>query len=271
MRTPLVLAGLALLTAGLPAPTAQAVADAVECQGQPATIVQSEGIVEGTDGDDVIVGGRDTKIRAGKGDDTICVTGGRVRGGQGRDSVEMRGTDNEDFVLLRDIEDVDVETGWGLDGVRLLWSRTPDVLTGTIDGGDSDDVVSARAGRVTVDLMRGRVTVGRDAFLSLTGFENAAAEGFRARVLGDDERNRLYLSGCRIAAEGRGGNDLIDVLQHAVGAACAGGRVRGQGGNDRLRGGKKADVLLGGAGRDRADGGPGVDRCVAEKEYGCER
>ena len=71
-------------------------------RASPPTIVQPEGIVQGTDGDDVIVGGAETKVRAGEGDDTICVTGGRVEGGDGDDSAEMRGTDGADFVELRE-------------------------------------------------------------------------------------------------------------------------------------------------------------------------
>lgn len=34
-----------------------------------------------------IVGGNDTKVIAGKGDDTVCVSGGQVDGGPARETV----------------------------------------------------------------------------------------------------------------------------------------------------------------------------------------
>lgn len=262
---------LGILTAGLVAPPSHAV-DTVTCQGKPATIVQSEGVVEGTGGDDVIVGGHDTEVRARGGADTICVSGGHVDGGPGVDSVELRGIDHEEFSTLTDLEHLDVTTDFGIDAVDLRWTEVPAVLSGSIDGGDSEDLVRARAPeRVRLDLQRGRVTLGPGLGLAIGGFENATAVAPRVRLVGDRARNYLRLSGCDLAARGGDGRDRLWLLDKLVAETCRGARLTGQDGNDKLRGGARGDVLLGGRGRDRADGGPGLDTCAAEKEFGCER
>ena len=64
------LLGLTLLT-----PTHAATAAAAEtCQGVPATIVGTpEGRVVGTAGDDVIVSGGAWSVKAGDGDDLVCI------------------------------------------------------------------------------------------------------------------------------------------------------------------------------------------------------
>ena len=72
-------------------PVAPAYAAAAVCQGQPATIEGSTGIITGTEGNDVIVGhGTDPDIRALGGNDLICTEGGDVSTGLGDDSVVSR-------------------------------------------------------------------------------------------------------------------------------------------------------------------------------------
>lgn len=141
------------------------------------------------------------------------------------DSVEVRGIDHEEFSTLTDLEHLDVTTDFGIDAVDLRWTEVPAVLSGSVDGGDSED---------------------------------------RAR-------NYLRLSGCDLAARGGDGRDRLWLLDKLVAETCRGARLKGQDGNDKLRGGARGDALLGGRGRDRADGGPGLDTCAAEKEFGCER
>src|SRR4051812_8335074 len=61
---------------------------ATMCQGKPATIEGSTGILTGTEGDDVIVGhGTAVGVNALGGNDLICVDGGDVATGLGDDSV----------------------------------------------------------------------------------------------------------------------------------------------------------------------------------------
>jgi Ca2+-binding RTX toxin-like protein len=260
---------LSVVAAALVAPGAQA-ADGETCQGKPATIVQTTGTVQGTGGDDVIVGGHDTKVVAGSGEDTVCGTGGQVDGGAGVDSVEVRGIDHEEFMTLTDLEHLDVDLAVGIDGVRLKWTETPAELSGSINGGDDTDIVTARAEHVTVDLQKGRIKLGPGASLTVGGFENAGAFGRRARLRGDDERNYLYISGCDIAARGGEGRDRLWVPRKKVVGDCDGALLRGGSGNDKFRGTPRNDVLVGGPGRDVADGNAGIDTCVAEKEYDCE-
>ena len=64
-----VLAGASLLVL----PTASAAV--ATCRGEAATIVGTTPTLQGTDGRDVIVTGSSTDVRAGAGDDLVCVTG----------------------------------------------------------------------------------------------------------------------------------------------------------------------------------------------------
>ena len=192
---------------------AQALAET--CQGKPATIVQAEGIVEGTDGDDVIVGGVETKVRAGEGDDTICVTGGRVEGGDGDDSAEMRGTDGADFVELRNVEDVDVDTAGGPDHVRLVFHERFGGSVGSIDEGDGLDILSVvltRSG-TNIYLPRGFVETSGGHTL-LDGAENVFASGRWVRIYGNRADNKLWADGCRVTMIGGDGDDALSVFEN---------------------------------------------------------
>ena len=114
---------------------APAPAQAVDtCQGKVATIVQSTGTVNGTDGDDVIVAGDDhdsyatTTVLAGAGDDTVCVLGAGsdvFNGGSGVDSVELVGDSDSGALTVVDFEHLDVRTGMNLGDVHLEWTTVP--------------------------------------------------------------------------------------------------------------------------------------------------
>ena len=130
-----IIASSALLLAAvggtaLPA-SARAAADT--CQGKDATIVKETGTVNGTEGDDVIIGGQFTIVNAGAGDDTVCVSGGLVDGGNGVDSVEVVGDDiGEGIVTVVDFERLDVRVYFYLGAVNLEWTEVPSELSGAV-------------------------------------------------------------------------------------------------------------------------------------------
>ena len=143
---------------------APAPAHAVDtCQGKVATIVQSTGTVNGTDGDDVIVAGSDdpfdpvTTVLAGAGNDTVCVVGGGVDvfdGGSGVDSIGLRGdNDGEGLPTVIDFEHLDIKVNFNLGELNLEWTEVPSELTGTVV---ADYRTGARVSKVldntTVDL-----------------------------------------------------------------------------------------------------------------------
>lgn len=253
-------------------PGAQAT-DGETCQGKPATIVQGEGIVEGTDGDDVIVGGQATKVRAGPGNDLVCVTGGLVEGGDGVDAATMLGTDGADFIDLRNVEDVDVDTAGGPDHVRLEFNDGYPRSTGSVDAGNGLDLLSVVATRSSVGVFLPRGFIDR-GHTNLAGVENVFASGRGVFISGNRGDNRIWADGCRVELSGGGGDDVLRLVErHWITKACDERRqvLRGSGGDDRLYGGRLGDVLRGGSGVDSAFGRNGVDRCSAEREMGCER
>ncbi len=278
MRTLLTLGGVAVAVAGLTvAVPVPAQATAALCQGKPATIEQADGTVQGTAGDDVIVGGARTNVLAGAGNDTVCTIGGDVDGGPGEDSIEMRLAAGNDWgATLKDLEHFDVDFLDTLANASLRWTETPAVLTGSIGrpapAGTFDGSVIAKAEKVTVDLKRGFVKLGPGLVLTVDGFKDASAVGRKVRVRGDDQRNYFHVAGCDVVASGGDGNDHMWIERNKFAGNCAPARLLGQRGHDRLYGGKTNDVLIGGPGRgDTAVGGPGKDVCIAENEGECER
>ena len=267
-----------MAVAGVPLAVAvSAEATAAECQGKPATIVQAEGTVHGTAGDDVIVGGDRTSVIAGAGNDTVCTTGGDVDGGLGEDSIEMRLAAGNDWgATLTDLEHFDVAFLDTLANASLRWTETPEVLTGSVHrpgpAGTFDGQVIAKAERVTVDLQKGVVKLGPGLVLTIDGFKDASAVGRRVRMRGDGQRNYFHVAGCDAVARGGDDNDHMWIEPNKLAGDCAPARLLGQRGNDRLYGHKGNDVLIGGPGRgDTAEGGRGRDVCIAEKKDDCER
>lgn len=278
MRALLTLGGVAMAVASLTvAVPVSAEATAAECQGKPATIVQAEGTVQGTAGDDVIVGGDRTRVLAGDGNDTVCTTGGDVDGGLGEDSIEMRLAAGNDWgATLTDLEHFDVVFLDTLAHASLRWTETPAVLTGSVSrpepAGTHDGSVIAKAEKVTVDLQRGFVKLGPGLVLTVDGFKDASAVGRHVRVRGDDQRNYVHVAGCDVVASGGDDNDHMWIEPNKAAGNCAPARLLGQRGNDRLYGGRGIDVLIGGPGRgDTAVGWHGNDTCIAEHKDECER
>lgn len=262
-----------------PADAAQAVET---CQGQPATIVATNG-AEGTDGDDVIVvhgvsGGHGVWGYAG--DDLICLDGdfptsaagdAAVTGGSGFDSLDVRLGDRKDHLWVNDVESVDLDAGGGPDQITLHGSS---LGSAAMEGGRGADLLRLLAYEGPVlDLAAGTLTAeGITAVVS--GFRDVLSITYvgRATITGNEEANRITALGCLASIRGMGGGDTIRA-KRVPSWSCAQTRtrVRGGHGDDLLVGTPDDDVLLGGPGKDTARGGPGVDRCVAETRRRCER
>ncbi len=144
------------------------------CAGREATIVATEGgIIDGTDGDDVIVGSpaADT-INAGAGNDIICGAGGAdvIVGGPGRDVIE--GNQGADTIWGNQGRDV-IRGGPGNDVIRGGFGS--DVIFGgpnadTILGGNGKDFLRGGTGN---DIVAG----GRGADLVEGGSGNDVVRG----------------------------------------------------------------------------------------------
>jgi len=267
---------LLLAIAGLAVVAPASAADGESCQGKPATIVQKNGLVEGTDGDDVIIGGRDTVVRARGGDDVICVRGGDVSGGAGGeiDRVQVRGTGADDVVRVRNVADVRARLGAGDD--RLVVRLDKDYpIGGRIDMGEGrDELVLRFPSALILDLEDDYFTVfsvfGNVSLKRLEDVDAVARSS--AIVSGDEQNNRLRVTSCSAQVSGGRGNDVLSVAKPS---ACDRPRrptyAYGQRGDDVLRGAAGSDVLVGGPGRDSADGRAGRDSCDAEVLISCER
>jgi Ca2+-binding RTX toxin-like protein len=266
------------------------------CQGKVATIVQSTGTVNGTDGDDVIVAGSGdpfdpvTTVLAGAGDDTVCVVGGGVDvfdGGSGVDSIVLRGdNDGEGLPTVIDFEHLDIRVNFYLGELYLEWTEVPSELMGTVV---ADYRAGARVSKVLdnptvhlaapenstyglrVDLRSRQVSLGEGLSFALTGVNDVYMNAHKIRAFGNDNRNYLILSGCDVVARGGDGNDRLWASDRKGDRRCPGVRLLGQRGPDKLDGTKRNDVLIGGPDPDLAEGGRGRDRCVAEHKTSCER
>jgi Ca2+-binding RTX toxin-like protein len=286
-------AGLAMVTAGLPlAAPAQAAAET--CQGKTATIVQTGGTVNGTDGDDVIVAkasnaSEGVTVLAGAGSDTVCVDGpGRADGGAGIDSIEFLGDASDTMnATVIDFEHLDVRIFANLGSVTLEWTQVPSELSGAVDASYRPDSRSAMVldnptayltvpetseYGIRVDRRSEKVALGAGLDFTLTGVNDIGMTAHKIRAFGDDARNYFFLTGCDVVARGGDGNDRLWMTGFKkIDRACPGARLFGQRGPDKLAGTNRNDTLIGGQDKDRAYGGKGRDRCVAEKKEACER
>lgn len=301
MRAPLFLAGLALVAAGLPlAPSAHAAAEM--CQGEEATIVSVSGdqVVEGTEGDDVIVVRDDDDGRiyalnldAKGGDDLICISGqldpdvvgeggALVYGGDGEDSLQVRGSSARDKLFINGtIESFDIKLFGGFDNFRLYGAgEFVDLRTGgpskrgSADAGaDGGAIEFSNYDEVRVDLGDERLVLDGMREYRISGFDRVLAEGRRVILRGDNKANGFRSSACRTTLKGSGGNDVLQASINKSFEDCTpkGAHIFGEKGDDRMTGTSRGDVLSGGAGQDKANGGPGNDKCVSEKWTSCER
>jgi len=189
------------------------------CKGRPVTI-------EGTNGDDVIMGTPDADVIHGfRGNDMIFGMGGddTICGGIGQDYIEG---------------------GAGNDNICGQSGRD------TLHGGDGDDRIRGQRGG---DQLFGEA--GND---SLAG--GAANDGLSG---GPGNDNLLGGSG---EDDLEGGSDIDALSGDSGDDFLRGGdgddRLYGNFGNDELHGGDGDDRILGGVGDDFADGGNGNDRIV---------
>ena len=165
-RTLLVLSLLVMALAPLPAASA-----AVECHGEPATIVGEPGQdrLRGTPGRDVIVTAGAFEVDAGAGDDLICVTNG-----PGGETGNVRACDGADEVYNEQGRGgfLWVELGAGPD-TFVGGPGNETVLTGEEDGADTDPDV---------------VDTGANWDLVVTGDHSATANADQIDTgIGDDE------------------------------------------------------------------------------------
>jgi Ca2+-binding RTX toxin-like protein len=254
---PLHLAATGLLAATLlTAPTAQAAAET--CQGRAATVVGSADVVNGTEGDDVIVTNGATRVRALGGNDVVCVTGGPESG-----SVRQ-----------------DIDLGSGDD--RLLVERAADVggPGSSYAGGTGRNSIALWAGRrLDLDLASGRLVAtrsGRDVTATLRGFDSTYVVAQDLVVRGTAKADDLRFQACTATVRGRGGADVV--AQNIYGTTfptrlrCERREFRlfGAGGDDYLGGSTGRDLLVGGPGRDTISGNAGRDTCSGEKLRSCE-
>jgi hypothetical protein len=293
-RAALVVILVAPFAVALTGPVGPAYA-ATMCQGHPATVEGSNGILTGTEGDDVIVGhGTAVGVQALGGNDLVCVDGGDVDTGLGDDSVVSHAPSgaftsaslvggNDTYVSSAGgSSDVIVDAvssfhavlaGGGT--VQLDPTSTPG--TGTVEFGTASSHLYA-FGEKKADVDLSTQTVSIDGLLHVTtsGLRNATATGCKVRMTGNDKRNDLDAFGRNVVVSGGDGRDLLRRVGNGFDlhlARC--GRYKslfhGQAGPDRMIGRLGDDVLIGGPGPDVADGAGGVDTCRAEVRKHCER
>jgi Ca2+-binding RTX toxin-like protein len=198
-------------------------------------------VIEGTEGDDVIVGentkdtiygyGGDDKL-AGAGNDDI------VYGGTGND--KLGGNDKDDQLFGEDGND-------------------------HLNGGEGDNVLAGGIGNDSYFLMAGSTN-------TLTENLNEGIDVVRSQydyTLGDN-LEKLVLDGAALVGTGNGldntlngnaGNNTLSGLDGVdqLNGAAGNDELFGGAGDDRLSGGDGDDTLVGGIGRDSLTGGDGAD------------
>ena len=259
---------------------------ATTCDGYPATLLDDDfdGVIEGTDDIDVIVGGPGPdRIDGLGGDDIICGGGGDdiIDGGSGHDRIWADGGD--DTVHGGPGNDA-IDGGDGDD--QLSGDDGDDTVHGgpgndQIDGGDGDDSAAGDAGNDRLFGQRGHDDlaggVGMDLLVGGPGSDLLDPGTGRDRVRGGGGRDTILAAAGRNRIVGGAGDDLIDYLraQSAIVDLLAGTgsgpgtdsissveRVRGSRGDDTLRGDDGANVLVGRGGDDVLEGRAGDDRLV---------
>jgi Ca2+-binding RTX toxin-like protein len=300
MRTT-TLTAAALLGLTLLAPTQAATATteqaAETCQGVPATIVGTpEGRVVGTAGDDVIVSGGAWSVKAGDGDDLVCIPPmeGELLGnvvdvdaGAGDDTVVSEGDRNNSDVTLGPGVDTFRGGGWedrieaGFEDT-VVADRGDDFVNYSIEPGESlpDTVgttvstrrsgwikVTAPGRRIAIDGKAGEIRVDGQV-VNTFGISPRMLFGVAQRVelVGSSGVDRLAVGPCGLGVvTGRGGDDdILHIRDDALRKEKCDPRMRvdGGGGKDTIRGTVNADVLRGGGGNDWIKGRKGKDLAV---------
>lgn len=193
-------------------------------------------VVEGTEGNDFIIGNKESELFILKGGNDI-VFGGKgndiILGGEGNDP-RLDGSDGNDCII----------GGPGND--HLDGSDNNDVLFGNegndnLDGGGNDDLIKAGTGNDNVD-----GGAGNDVIYGEEGNDNIEGGSGNDNIWGGIGNDTI---------KGESGND----------------NLYGEEGNDNLQGGSGMDFLDGGADTDTLHGGSSTDTCVnGESNTSCE-
>lgn len=250
---------------------ASMVAGIATVNGTASTTFTSIENVNGSPGDDHIVGdGNPNVLAGGDGNDVIEGAAGDdvLTGGQGTDTVDFAGATQGVVVDLA----AGTGVGEGSDTFsgfeNFSGSAFADTITGddtanaiaagdgndVVDGGLGDDQLMGGAGVDTLDFgssvdgvqvdLRAGTAAGEGAD-TVAEFENVRGSALDDDIMGDDGPNTI---------SGGGGNDMIH--------GRAGADIeRGGDGQDALFGGDDDDVLRSGAGQDQILGGRGDDHC----------
>lgn len=177
----------------------------------------------------------------------------------GLGSLQVRGTGHRNVVEVTGPASVQADLRGGKDQLELAGARPG----GRLDLGGGADVLSLATpdGAVAVDLADGTLDVDGVRAATVSAVEDVWVSAREATVLGDAGANNLWVTGCRVVVNGRGG---ADALQHSnydadteQGYDCEADRVvlRGGPGDDRIDGSVRADRIYGGRGDDRIDTG----------------
>jgi Ca2+-binding RTX toxin-like protein len=256
----LVAAALAPLPAALPAYAA------ASCQGMPATIEATSGVVTGTPGDDVVVAsGTVTSVDTGAGRDLVCT-------GEHTGTMSVDTGAGSDLVTIGP-GSVDLGTGPGDD--ELYFGRDTAGAPSSLDLGTGRDsmLVYAVGMSVSANLQEHVFHLGSSTS-ELRHAEVVSVLADTVALRGDGERNTFDAAGCRVRLWGGPGADVLREVRQDEGVldgCTTRARLFGGPGDDRLRGFSGDDLLNGGPGQDTAYGAGGSDRCIAEVRQKCER
>ena len=240
---------------------------------------------KGLDGNDTITTGDyndrlwgndgDDSLTSGEGDDILVGNAGNdtLDGGSGKDRLYII-TDNQ--ITLSDtqavgegtdsISNIEFANLYGKAGNNLIDAGSANLIRTIIKGNGGNDTL--KGGQNNDTLVGG---LGNDTLIGNEGNDvlDGGAGSDRLYVVKD---NNIILTDTKVTGDGtdtisniefanlygKSGNNYID----ASGAKIIKTIIKGNGGNDTLRGGALGDRLEGGSGNDRINGGGGNDTVV---------
>ncbi len=204
--------------------------------------------INGTEGNDTLIGGNPPDTISGfGGDDLLAGNGGNdlISGGEGNDTAyggtgrdEIYG-DNGDDLLDGGSNNDELYGGAGQD--TLIGGSSGDTLSGG-DGIDTLDY-SASNSAVSINLATNAASGGHASGDTISGIENVTGSTFNDTLIGSVVANLIDGGNGNDSLAGGAGNDTL------IGGA----------GNDSLDGGTDNDLLEGGAGADILSGAAGSD------------
>ena len=233
----------------------------------------ASGFIDGTDGDDVLLGSAEDDLIIGLGGDDQLIGGDGddiLLGDEGDDDLD--GGDGED-TLLGDLGDDDLDGGAGDD--ELIGEEGNDRLAGgdgddLLSGGEGDDILIGGAGSDTLLGGEGSDTASfedLDQAVQATLFSTIGegpTTGIAFTLVDNGPLPPATVSDSLVSIENLTGSEFADDLtgniQDNVLTGLGGNdTLIGNEGNDTLYGGDGDDTLLGGAGDDLLKGGAGAD------------